>query len=101
MDVVIEDNPERSRYEIHVDGELAGVADYVLEPGTISHVHTEVASAFARRGLASRLVRHALVDARGRDLAVLPYCSFVAHVIASSDEFLDLVPASRRAQFGL
>jgi len=102
MDVTFVDNRESNRYEMRVEGELVGVAAYDVDAGAISHVHTEVIDAYAGRGLAQRLVRHALGDARERGLRVLPYCTFVAHVIRQNpDEFLDLVPDDQRVRFGL
>ena len=102
MTVSLSDNRESDRYELTVDGELAGVAEYVLSPGRIEHVHTEVAGRFAGQGLGATLVAYALREARSRGLEVVPSCSFVASVIArNADEFLELVPSSRRAEFGL
>ena len=54
------------------------------------------------RGLAGVLVRPVLDDARARGLAVLPHCPYVAAFIdGHREEYLDLVPVDRRAQFGL
>ncbi|MEV0681414.1 GNAT family N-acetyltransferase [Actinosynnema sp. NPDC050436] len=76
MDVTVSDNAAASRFEIFLDGERAGFADYELEPGRITFTHTEVA--VEGRGLGGRLVEHALLDARERGLAVVPQCPFVA-----------------------
>ncbi len=102
MDIALSDNRAQRRYEARVDGELAGVAEYVLGPDHIEHVHTEVAERFSGQGLGATLVTYALDDARTRGLEVVPSCPFVARVIAKNpDQFLVLVRTSRRAEFGL
>jgi hypothetical protein len=53
------------------------------------------------RGLADRLIRFALEDARARGLAVLPFCPFVKAFIERHREFEALVPNTYREQFGL
>ena len=69
----VHDVAERSRFEIHVDGRLAGFAQYRLnDPGLIVFTHTEIDDAFEGRGLGSILVRAALDAARSRGLAVRP-----------------------------
>ena len=99
--VQVHDNPDKQRYEAVVDGELAGFAAYRTQPALISFVHTEVDDAFERHGIASTLIREALEDARRRGFEVLPFCPFVKSFIAEHREFVDLVPASRREEFGL
>lgn len=101
MATEISDNPDESRYEAVVDGALAGFAVYRLQPGTIAFVHTEIEGELEGQGIGSTLVREALEDVRRRGLAVLPYCPFVRSFIADHREFVDLVPAPRRDEFGL
>lgn len=97
----VKDNPSASRFEVHVDGELAGFAEYKLKTGQISFTHTEVDDRFSGQGLASKLVRAALDEVRGRELAVLPFCPYVRGWIAKHPDYVDLVPADRRAGFEL
>jgi predicted GNAT family acetyltransferase len=97
----VTDNPAASRYELHVNGELAGFADYHLRGGTMSITHTEIEPAFQGAHLATHLARFSLDDARKRGLAVLPYCPYTNAWIKKHPEYTDLVPADRRADFGL
>ncbi|GAB3689853.1 GNAT family N-acetyltransferase [Saccharopolyspora tripterygii] len=97
----IKDNPDADRFEIRVDGELAGFAEYKLKTGQISFTHTEVDDRFSGQGLAGKLVRAALDEARNRELRVLPFCPYVRGWIAKHSDYLDLVPAERRAGFEL
>jgi len=101
MDVEVTDNPDKARYEIVADGELAGFVQYHLRGDEIAFTHTETDDRFRGHGLASQLVRAALDAARARQLAVLPYCPFVRGWLDDHPEYADLVPAGRREQFGL
>lgn len=94
------DAPEQSQYEVWAGKELAGVLRYRLRGETISLLHTEVDERFEGRGLGSQLIGFALDDAAARGLAVLPFCPFVQAFLERHPERLDLVPPSRRAQFG-
>lgn len=91
----------RNRFEIRSDGATAGFAEYHRRGPAISFVHTVVEDAYAGQGLAGRLARAALDDARARGLAVLPFCPFVRGWIAKHPEYVDLVPQDRRAEFDL
>jgi predicted GNAT family acetyltransferase len=95
------DAAESSRFEIHVDGKLAGFAVYRLGQGRISFIHTEIDDAFAGQGLGGKLVRSALDAARARGLAVIPLCPFVRSWIQKHEDYMDLVPEAERAHVGL
>jgi predicted GNAT family acetyltransferase len=101
MSTVVADAPERERYEIYVDGKLAGFTMYKTRPGLIAFIHTEVDQGFQGRGLAERLITQALDDARKRGLAVLPFCPLVRSFIQSHPSYVDLVPGSQREAFEL
>jgi len=95
------DNPGKSRYEIYVGDELAGFVTYELDGDVISFLHTQVEPEFEGSGFASQLVRATLDDARNRKLSVLPFCPYVSAWIKRHPDYADLVPASRRQNFGL
>jgi uncharacterized protein len=97
----VKDVADEGRYEISLAGEPAGFTAYVLRPGLIAFVHTQIDERFQGHGLADRLIAAALDDARRRELAVLPFCPFVQGFIKRHDDYLDLVPEHYRAQFGL
>jgi uncharacterized protein len=99
--IEVADAPERERYELSIDGEVSGYSAYRARPGLIAFVHTEVDERLQGRGLADRLIRFALEDARARGLAVLPFCPFVKAFIERHREFDELVPDAFREQFGL
>ena len=90
-DVQLVDNPAELRYELEVDGTLAGILRYRTEPGLVVLVHTDVDPAFEGRGLGGRLVAGALDDIRARGLRVVPLCPFAAAYIRRHPEYADLV----------
>jgi predicted GNAT family acetyltransferase len=101
MDPEVADNPDKARFEIVVDGELAGFVLYHLRGNEIALTHTETDDRFRGHGLASQLARATLDAARARHLDVLPYCPYVRSWIAEHPEYAALVPADRRPQFAL
>ena len=99
---MITDNADLHRYEIHVDGELAGFAEYKLHGDHVTFTHTEVDDAFEGQGLGSKLARGALDGASAAGLAVHPACPFIARYIKRHPKpYLDLVPEDLRSKYGL
>jgi uncharacterized protein len=102
MATTVIDDRSRSRYELLVDGAVAGFADYELGADRIAVLHVEVDHQLEGHGLGRELVDGVLRDARRRSLFVLPHCPFARRVIAENqDAYLDLVPVDARAEFGL
>ena len=99
--IEVTDHPEAQRYEVRVDGALAGFAEYQRVPGRITFTHTEVDRAFGGRGLAGRLAKYSLDEARAAGLEVLPFCPFYRGWIQKHPDYRDLVPEDRRAEFDL
>jgi len=64
MDVEVADNPDKARFEIVADGELAGFVQYHLRGQEIAFTHTQTDDRFRGHGLGSQLVRTALDAAR-------------------------------------
>jgi len=91
MDIEVTDNPDKARFEIAVNGELAGFVLYHLRGNQIAFTHTETDDRFRGHGLAGQLVREALDAARERHLTVLPYCPFVRSWISGHPEYADLI----------
>jgi predicted GNAT family acetyltransferase len=91
VNAAVVDNPVELRYELRVDGALAGEIRYRLEPGVVELVHTDIDPRFEGRGLGARLVQGALDDLRVRGLALVPVCPFVAAYLARHPEYADLV----------
>ena len=89
--IAVADTPDRMRFEITVDGEVAGFAHYVRRGGRLIFVHTEIDARFEGRGLGSKLASKALDLARRAGEPVVPLCPFIASYIAKHPEYEDLV----------
>ena len=99
--IEVAENEELARFEIRVDGELAGFADYAIAADHWAFDHTRIYPQFEARGLGSELIKRTLDAMRDRGLAVYPGCTFVRHFIDTHRDYLDLVPADVRQRFGL
>ncbi|HEU5150682.1 MAG TPA: GNAT family N-acetyltransferase [Iamia sp.] len=91
MSIEVTDHDEAGRYEVRVDGELAGFADRTVRDGLMVLPHTVVDRRFRGRGLAAELVRRALDDARAGGLKVVPSCWYVAQYIDEHPADQDLL----------
>jgi predicted GNAT family acetyltransferase len=100
-EITVRDAPDQHRFEIWVDGVLAGFTVYRSQPDRYTFTHTEIDEAFGGRGLASVLIKATLDEMRARGIAVLPQCPFVRRYISRHSDYLDLVPAAERARFDL
>jgi uncharacterized protein len=89
--IAVRDNPDELRYELVVDGDVAGEIRYRLLPDAVALVHTEVAPKLEGSGLGGRLVEGALDDIRARGLHVVVICPFVRAYIRRHPEYADLV----------
>lgn len=85
-EIEITDATDSSRFEIRVDGELVGLADYRLDGDRIVFPHTEVDPSHGGQGLGRRLVEFAVEDARSRGLEIVPVCPFVKAWIEKNPE---------------
>ncbi|WP_169731061.1 GNAT family N-acetyltransferase [Lentzea kentuckyensis] len=84
---MVTNNEAESRYEIHVDGALAGFLEYRTVGDVLALVHTEVDEAYAGQGLGAQLAKFALDDAQARDVKISPICPFVAKYIDKHPEY--------------
>ncbi|MBB2977072.1 hypothetical protein FHX49_002669 [Microbacterium endophyticum] len=79
-------NDDEQRYEIHVDGNLAGFTEFEPDAdGNLVFPHTMIDPAFKGRGLGTTLVSDALADVAQRGETVVPECSFVVRYLKEND----------------
>jgi predicted GNAT family acetyltransferase len=93
-DVEVRIRPEARRFEIVVDGDVAGHTRFHDGQGVRTFVHTEIDPAREGQGLASRLIREALDQTRAAGLRVVPECPFVRAFIEKHPDYADLVDAA-------
>ncbi|MBV8081309.1 MAG: N-acetyltransferase [Actinobacteria bacterium] len=82
---------DRQRYELHLDGEVAGFVDYRKREDRIVFTHAEVSPEHEGHGHGSRLARFVLDDARRQGLRVVPMCPFIALYVERHPEYQDLL----------
>ena len=100
--MTVTDNADQHRYELTVDGAVAGYVEYHDRGSRRSMMHTVIEPEYEGQGLGSQLARAVLDDARSRGLDVLPYCPFIrSYIDRHREQYVDLVPADDRATFDL
>ena len=100
LDPEIHDNAELERYELPVDGEVA-IVTYNLSPPNLMITETLVPERLEGQGIASRLAKHVLADARARDLLILPVCPFFSSYLQKHPEHAEVVHPTYRQILGL
>lgn len=94
-DVEVSNNTELSRYEAHIDGALAGFAEYHLRSSSIVFTHTVVDDAFEGHGVGGALVRKSLDEIRAAGVYdVIPQCKFYKGWIEKHPDYQDLIHES-------
>ncbi|GAA3272035.1 GNAT family N-acetyltransferase [Paenarthrobacter aurescens] len=71
-------NDKFHRYELHVDGELAVISQFMDKPGHIDFIHTETKPGFEGQGLAQVLAHFALDDVVASGKRIIPHCPYIA-----------------------
>jgi uncharacterized protein len=83
-------NADEQRYEIQVDGILAGFTQAIEDGDVVTFPHTEVFDQFEGQGLAAELVGGALDDVRVRGKKVVATCPYVSRFIDRHPDYADL-----------
>lgn len=97
--VQVTDNPDKSRFEVTVDGHLAGFADYRRRPGKVVFTHTEIDPSYQGHHLGGQLASAALDSVRAEGSEVTPLCPYIAGYIRRHPEYVELVDEEHRADF--
>ncbi len=90
-ETTVADNPPASRFEITIDGKLAGFSEYQRSDGEIEFTHTVIDDAYEGQGLGSTLVAGALDEVRRDGVQVRATCEFVSTYIQRHHEYADLL----------
>lgn len=89
----VRDNPQAGRYELFVDEERVGFAEYSVRGDVAVFPHTVIDSQRRGGGLGALLVGGALDDVRARGLRVEAQCWYVAQFIDEHPEYQELLAA--------
>lgn len=74
--LTVADYPDDQRYELHLDGERVGLADYSLSSDVMTIPHVETEPAHRGKSFAAQLMAGVLDDVRSRSLTVRPFCPY-------------------------
>src|SRR5262249_12713692 len=88
----VRDNSAERRFELDVDGHIAFV-NYLIVPGKIVLVHTEVPRELNGRGIGSTLAKATLEAVRAKGLKAVIRCDFLDGFVKKHPEYSDLVAA--------
>lgn len=91
----VRDAPDLGRFELVEDGEVIGVADYVIRGDTVEMPHTTIRADRRGEGLGDVLVAGAVADLTGRGLRITASCWFVADYLARHPELARTAPTTR------
>ena len=100
IDPEIRDNADRHQYELPVEDDVA-VVTYNLSAPNLMITETLVPERLEGRGIASRLAKHVLADAKARELLILPVCPFFAAYLQKHPEHADVVHPTYRGILGI
>lgn len=90
MGTNITHNEDKQRYEIAVDGILAGFTQAVEDGDIVTFPHTKIFEQFDGQGLASQLVTAALDDVRVRGKRIVVTCSYINGFLEKHPDYADL-----------
>jgi uncharacterized protein len=84
--------PENARYEIHVDGTVAGFTEAKERAdGVVLFPHTVVDDEYEGQGLGSQLVSGALDDVRAHGRRIEVTCEYILGFLEKHPEYRDLL----------
>ena len=89
-------NVSLRRFEDQTSDESSAFLSYTFEGDCVVFDHTFVPDVLRGRGIAAKLARAALEEARQQQWKVVPRCSYVAAFIKRNPEFADLADQESR-----
>jgi predicted GNAT family acetyltransferase len=90
MDKGVVDRPEKSRFELPVENDVA-VAYYQLDGDRITLTHTEVPQHLSGQGIGSRLAGGVFEAIRARGRRAVAKCPFMAAYASRHPEYAQLL----------
>ncbi|MEV4129715.1 GNAT family N-acetyltransferase [Nocardia sp. NPDC049707] len=101
MSTEVRNNFALERFEIYVDGAIAGYAEYQDTGAERAFIHSELDSGYEGHGYGRVLVQAALNASRQEGFGILPMCPLVRHFVQSQPEYIATVPQWARQKLGL
>ena len=91
MDAIVSENAEARRFELRVDGEVAGHAAYRVRDGVTVITHSEVDPAYRGQGLGAVLARQTLDLLKSQQARIIPACPFFAKYVSQHHDWDDII----------
>jgi predicted GNAT family acetyltransferase len=101
MSTEVRNNTALERFEVYVDGAIAGYSDYQDTASERAFVHTEIYQRHEGQGYGRLLVAAALEASRAEGFGILPMCPMVHNFVESRPEYIASVPQWARERLGL
>jgi uncharacterized protein len=99
MGSIVTDNPGAERFELHVDGEFVGWAEYRDDGESLIITHVEIDERRQNKGLGGVLVDGAVRQIAERGRTVVPLCPFAAEYVRRRPEFAEAIAPRVRHRF--
>ena len=90
-DLSVIDVPESSRFELLLNGERVGLADYSVAAGVMTVPHVETNPAHQGQGFAAVLMDAVLESVRARGQTIQPVCPYAAAHMRRRPDTQDLL----------
>ena len=90
-DLSVVDDPASSRFTLHLDGEIVGLADYSLDDTVVTIPHVETVPAHRGQGFAAVLMDGVVESIRSNDRTIRPICPYAADYIRDRPDTHNLV----------
>ncbi len=90
MELKVEDNKSKNRFEAHIDGQMAIIA-YEKDGNTMKLIHTEVPESLEGKGIASQMLKKVLTTIANSGNTVNPVCPFVKSYIERHPEWKSIL----------
>ena len=90
-DLTVIDEPSSSRFTLHLDGDIVGLADYSLDDGVVTIPHVETVPAHRGKGFAAVLMDGVVESLRANGHTVRPICPYAADYLRDRPDTHDLV----------
>lgn len=97
-EITVENNEAAHRYEVMVDGELAGLTTYLCQDDRVVFDHAEVYPRFEGHGIGGALAGAALSDVIAQGKVITPVCPFIVDYLARHPAYLKHVDDAHREE---
>ena len=90
MEVRLRDNPDKSRFEFDLEGQL-GIVEYILAKVRIYLTHSEVPESLGGKGYGSLITKLTLEHVKASGLKLVSKCPFITSYIKKHAQWQEIV----------